>query len=138
MNLQAVLCYVVGDWAYFTTQALDQQQGEGWAKFPYEHNAGLPYEARPEKGEDWEIVAVAFSGLFDRPCDHHLNSPYTVEKINKGAIPWLSSNGWDTKEVVYVKAGTTLRGFIDLIYRGGGKVYVEYELYVEYEGDDQC
>jgi len=38
------LCYVDGPWAWFTTQGLDTQWGDGWGKAPYEHNAGDPDE----------------------------------------------------------------------------------------------
>lgn len=40
----AVLCYVDGPWAYFTTQPLAKQWGDDWNDAPYEHNAGEPYE----------------------------------------------------------------------------------------------
>lgn len=42
-NIEPRLCYVEGDWAYFTTQPLDKQWGDDWDDAPYEHNAGEPY-----------------------------------------------------------------------------------------------
>ena len=40
---EPVLCYVEGNWAYFTTKDLDKQWGDDWDDAPYEHNAGTPY-----------------------------------------------------------------------------------------------
>jgi hypothetical protein len=42
INPKAVLCYVEGSKAYFTTQALADQWGDDWDHVPYEHNAETP------------------------------------------------------------------------------------------------
>lgn len=49
------LCYVDKERdgatiAYFTTQPLAEAWGDDWDDAPYEHNAGTPYEWRPDTG----------------------------------------------------------------------------------------
>lgn len=43
LNPKAVLCYVDGNKAWFTTKPLAEQWGDDWDDAPYEHNAGQPY-----------------------------------------------------------------------------------------------
>ena len=109
--MQAVLCYVEDNWAYFTTRGLSKQWGDDWDDAPYEHNAGTPYEWNERWGAFgvpfYHIVKVAFDGPFERPCDPHLNSPYSVQRINSGAIAWLTTERWCDK-IVAIPAGTTL------------------------------
>jgi hypothetical protein len=121
---EPILCYVDECWAYFTTAPLDEQWGDDWNDAPYEHNAGTPYEREPYK-----ISKVAFDFEFygmERPCDSHLNSPYSVEQINAGAIAWLRTPSYFEKQVI-ISAGTTLSDFKRLIKEAGGKVYIEDE-----------
>ena len=106
------LCYVKDCWAYFTSAKLIDQSGDDWDDAPYEHNAGTPYE---DKGN--MIVKIAFDGQFDQPCDRHHNSPYSVERINKGAIAWLSN------EDISIVAGVGIEEFKKLIKKGGGNTY---------------
>ena len=89
------LCYVEGNFAYFTTQPLAKQWGDDWDDAPYEHNAGEPYlptvcykTTGPEKdpldwNDDgtpkWGIVKVAWDGPFSPPCENHINSPWSVQ-----------------------------------------------------------
>ena len=117
------LCYVEGSFAFFTTQDLDKQWGDDWNDAPYEHNAERPYEWAEymEKHgiEPYEIKRVAFDAEFDQPCSHTINSPYSVQQINAGAIPWLRS----TISKVSIPAGTTLPDFINLVNQAGGTVY---------------
>lgn len=124
------LCYVDGPWAYFTTQEDPSKQwGDDWDDAPYEHNAGSPYEPNKNvKGdylEDiplWEIKKVAFDGNLQTPADYSgLNSPYSVQQINKGAVAWLSDR-WGSSGVV-IQAGTSLEMFEELVKKSGGKVY---------------
>lgn len=119
------LCYVAGDWAYFTTQDVTEQWGDDWNDAPYEHNAGEPYGPWRD-GEAWEITRVAFDGPFERPCDGHFNSPYTVEQINAGAVAWLRTDRWHDVTVA-IPAGTTLDDFVLLVGSAGGRVYLPSE-----------
>jgi hypothetical protein len=43
MSAEHKLCYVKGNWAYFTSRPLSEQTGDDWNDAPYEHNAGTPY-----------------------------------------------------------------------------------------------
>lgn len=115
-----VLCYVDGHTAYFTTQALEKQWGDDWNDAPYEHNAGTPYGPHKE-GEHWLIEPVIFSGDFHTPDYAVMNSRYSVEDINKGAVAWLynAANG------IAIYAGTPLTKFRELVKRAGGKTYRE-------------
>lgn len=142
MTKEFKLCYVDGNFAYFTTQELSKQWGDDWNDVPYEHNAGTPYTPcwHRESGDDcqcdsckrdwnddgtpkWDIKKIAFEGPFEQPYDYHSNSPYSVEMINNGAIAWLRTEKW-VKESTTIKAGATLQEFIDAVNRSGGKVYL--------------
>ena len=124
-NENAVLCYVDGPWAFFTTQSLENQWGDDWNDAPYEHNAGEPYG--PCEGESWEIIRVAWEGPFITPDDGVLNSRYSVEAINRGDIAWLRPVLWCLKPGHPIHAGTTLREFIDNIISAEGMVYLPWE-----------
>jgi hypothetical protein len=96
---------------------------------PYEHNAGTPYAYSEQSERDrglgpWTITRVAFDGPFETPCDHHTNSPFSVEQINAGAVAWLRTARW-CKEPLVIPAGTTLSEFVRLIEKAGGTVYAE-------------
>lgn len=137
----AVLCYVSGNFAYFTTQDLDKQWGDDWDDAPYEHNAGSPYTPRvyhysDERGsvkdpsqwnEDgtpkWDVFKIAIDGDFDTPSSRYGNSPCSVDEINKGAAPWITFTNWSSKgERTYVPAGTTLKDFIEIAAKSGSEV----------------
>lgn len=122
---EPVLCYVREPWAYFTTQALDKQWGDDWNDAPYEHNAGHPYGPYGDEllNKAWEIVVVAYDGPFETPCEGQLNSRWSVEQINAGAVAWLRSHRYSSAPPVVIPAGTTLDEFRRLIVRGGGRVY---------------
>lgn len=125
MPADAVLCYVAGDFAFFTTQPLEKQWGDDWNDAPYECNAGEPY--RPHRAsEDWQIIRLAFIADLMRPCDEHWNSPWSVEQINAGAVAWLRPPSWNKAGEV-IPAETTLADFITRIIRSGGAVYVPME-----------
>lgn len=118
------LCYVKGGFAYFTTLTdVKDQWGDDWDNAPYEHNAGEPYHSDDQQPERYEIVKVAFDGPFDQPCTLHLNSPFSVEQINAGAVAWLRSPSYD-KDPVAIPAGATLDEFIRLVMSAGGTVYL--------------
>lgn len=126
------LCYVDGPWAWFTTAALVDQWGDDWNDAPYEHNAGTPYawheEQRRQDGSRvprYELLKVAWDGPLETPDAWHLNSPYSVEQINKGAVPWLVTARYTTGSAVSIPAGTSLPEFIRLVEEAGGIVYVQ-------------
>lgn len=137
-----VLCYIDAPWAYFTTQPLEDQWGDDWDDAPYEHNAGAPYDPpRPDLPAEeranlfphawlpdgtprWRIKRVAFDGDFITPSYEYLNSPWSVQRINRGEIAWLRPAPWSDHAVV-IYAGTTLSDFIGAVQRAGGRVYVE-------------
>lgn len=118
------LCYVDDGFAYFTTKPLTEQWGNDWDDAPYEHNAGTPYT-----DECMEIVKLAYSADMDTPRKGHLNSPFSVETINTGAVAWLRSSTW-SKVKVAIQAGATLEEFIDKIELVGGEVYLPSSWFV--------
>lgn len=123
-----VLCYVEGQWAYFTTRKLSDQWGDDWDDAPYEHNAGTPYDYgehdRKEGREPWRIIKVAWDGYFDEPSKGFQNSHWSVEQINAGAVAWLRKSQWLKGKPVVIPAGTPLDRFCELIREGGGTVYL--------------
>lgn len=141
-HYDAVLCYVRGSWAYFTTAPLSEQWGDDWNDAPYEHNAGAPYAASKSysrydhatkswiKGSDytdgvpnWEVIKIAYDANLQEPdeCGSG-NSPYSVQDINSGATPWLHDRYGGSG--VKVMAGTSLRDFIQIIEQFGGTIYL--------------
>ena len=128
------LCYIDKDnTAYFTTRELSEQRGDDWDDVPYEHNAGTPYEPHENIAEDWnedgtpkwEIYSLKFNGYdMETPCFLHNNSPYSVDKINAGAVAWLF--GWDNKERKHVSilAGASIEEFKQKVRQCGGKIYI--------------
>lgn len=129
--LDAQLCFVKENVAYFTTRSLDEQGGDDWGDIPYEHNAGAPYEAWRDD-EDWAIVRVAFDDygngthLVD-PSHGHMNSPFSVVMINRDKkVPWLVSlTGTDTK----LYAGTTLLEFTETLTSLGLEVHLPLSVF---------
>lgn len=132
----AVLCYVSGGAAYFTTQELSKQWGDDWNDAPYEHNAGAPYAWLPTKWNrstntivdndepPWEIIEVHWSGPFETPNEHFINSPYSVKDINTGRVAWLGSPSWG-HHGVDIYAGTPMPEFIRLVKSVGGRIWLE-------------
>lgn len=122
-----ILCYISEPWAYFTTQDLKDQWGDDWDDAPYEHNAGTPYEHRNEDSTPkWKIIKVAYDGDFETPRDCHTNSPYSVKRINAGAIPWLVTSRWTSKPIITIPAGTPLDQFLELVSKAGGTVFTPH------------
>lgn len=74
----------------------------------------------------WELIKVAYDGDFETPCDNHANSPYSVERINAGAIPWLVTSSWTGKPIITIPAGTPLDQFIELVRKAGGTVFTPH------------
>lgn len=125
MNAQAQLCYVELPFVWFTTN-FDQQQGDDWNDAPYEYNAEQPYQPDPTRGQDWELFRIA---IFANPYKHQLlppkgayfNSPWSVEDINKGCVPWLRLTNleWDSPTIEVIMAGMTYADFKYFAYRRG-------------------
>jgi hypothetical protein len=131
-----VLCYVSGSAAYFTTQSLDEAWGDDWNDAPYEHNSGEPYEWRPtvryagstepipNPQPEWFIVTVYWYGPFETPDYPHSNSPWSVDRINRGDLPWLRDlYGKPPRPSIW--AGTTLDDFKAAIWAAGGRIWTE-------------
>ena len=79
--MELKLCYLEHNIMYFTSD-IENQWGDDWNDRPYEHNAGPPYE------DGRTIKKIKFRGHYTMPCDFYLNSPYSVQDINNGAVPW--------------------------------------------------
>lgn len=126
LPMDAVLCYVRGSFAYFTTAPLDLQLGDDWDDAPYEHNAGRPYPDHRENGQTVKhtVEEIAWEGCWLPPCEGVLNSRYSVEGINGGAVPWLRAEPWGEKDAPHIPAGTTLRRFIEIMQQYGGRVWL--------------
>ena len=94
------LCYVDGHIMWFTDNFADQW-GDDWDDKPYEHNADPPYEYSEELPDEFNkhrgrfVMACWFDPDYEvgLPCDKFLNSPYSVEDINAGAVAWLFKRG---------------------------------------------
>lgn len=124
------LCYVSGAWAYFTDQ-FEHQWGDDWNDAPYEHNAGDPYPDYSYvdgKKIPCKIMKLAFDGPLDTPSDlASWNSPYSVQDINGGRVPWLVSDRYSSGPAVVIPAGTDLKRFCELVKKAGGDVYLNDE-----------
>lgn len=125
------LCYIDGRYvAWFTSIPLDIQWGDDWNDAPYEHNAGEPYDTHKEDKEyvPHHLVKVVFEGPFETPQDNHVNSPWSVERINAKHVPWLTPVRWKESGGEPIFAGTSLLSFIKEIERAGGTVYLPRDL----------
>lgn len=140
-----VLCYVDGPWAWFTTCPLERQWGDDWNDAPYEHNAGEPYEWRPYLAEprpdgrepiaEYRLMRLAWHGPLSTPeerrCDIEpgsMNSPWSVQAINRGETAWLAPSSWDRPaEPIVILAGVSLVEFTKLAVRAGCTVYAPME-----------
>lgn len=120
------LCYVDLPWCYFTTQELSNQWGDDWNDAPYEHNAGVPYTWLDEKTPKYDVMIVAIDSDLEAPCEYHFNSPYSVEMINNGVVPWLKSPSY-SNEKIEIMAGTSFDDFVRWVKSVRGKVYVKME-----------
>jgi hypothetical protein len=138
----AALCYVYESTrgrrlAYFTTQELEKQWGDDWNDAPYDCNAGSPYtwDARrytkqldgnyawePNEVPSWKIFVVEFTGPFETPAGVAFNTPYSVEMVNDGKIPWLWTETVEPEIPVVIPAGTTFSVFRKLVRRARGMV----------------
>ena len=122
--MKPVLCYVDGNWAYFTTQSLDEQWGDDWDDVPYEHNAEPPYGPWNDV-DTWEIIKIAWEGPFESPCANTTNSPWSVKDINSKKVAWLIPI-YKNQNCRPIHAGVSLDEFCQLITKAGGEVYFRY------------
>ena len=137
-----VLCYVDDPWAYFTSQPLEKQWGDDWGDAPYEHNSGPPYTWRttirkevggkipwtdvPNPEPAWKIVKIAFEAHnLEDPSAWTSNSGYSVQQINLGRAPWLSTYKFALSDVpqMNIYAGCTLTEFAEKIREARGIIY---------------
>ena len=115
MSKQYKLCYVDENILYFTDNFANQW-GDDWDDAPYEYNASEPYERKyyTEYDDEWcvkngkgNIRKIAFDrydGYYiKQPKDGFCNSPYSVEAVNKKAVPWLYN-----EEAAALFAGATM------------------------------
>ncbi len=133
------LCYVSYNRAYFTTKEdVRDQWGDDWNDAPYEHNAGSPYTYNdkawdketlkfvPNTEPRWANDFVFFSGDFEEPDD--FGQSMSVQFINSGKIPWITSGRWDSERDMAIFAGTTYPEFVREIQNNGGHVYKRLEV----------
>lgn len=124
---EPVLCYVEDTFAYFTNCPLEHQWGDDWNDAPYEYNAGTPYDWSPYQLEKYgvphyEISIMGFMGDFIMPKADYLNSPYSVETINRGDVAWLRPK---LEGAAPIFAGCALSDFKRLILLAGGTYFYE-------------
>lgn len=125
---------------YFTElDDVTKQWGDDWDDAPYEHNAGTPYENdydQPEQGvkngmgiyPKIDIYKVVVDGGHNimTPRTNQLNSPYSVEDINKGVVPWLTIKDKNNKSI-FVKAGSTLKETLEALGKSGDYIDIFFE-----------
>ncbi len=132
MNPELKLCYIDDAWAYFTTLPLSDQIGDDWNDAPYEHNAGDPYEwgkYDEEKGHaPWQIFKIAYySPALETPAQMCAsNSPYSVDRINEGIVPWLTSYS-RSGPTIKIMAGASVFEFTEKVLASGGMVYWPFD-----------
>lgn len=107
-------------YAYFTPLPVNNQWGDDWDDIPYECNAGCPYDHGDNISEKIEIIQIPFylrKDYFDPivkfPSDYGYNSPFSVENINLGAVPWIFIKSKTDHDVI--NSGITPLDFCNLI-----------------------
>lgn len=107
-------------YAYFTPINLREQWGDDWNDIPYEHNAGRPYDSDNDNNKI-TIILIPFYLNRDYmypevkfPEDYGgSNSPFSVENINLGAVPWIFIKGKEDSDVI--QAGVSPFNFCKII-----------------------
>lgn len=136
LNTKFELCYVTGNKAFFTND-FEHCWGDDFDDIPYEHNAGEPYDNWSELIEDNEDMfkrkyiqhPIQLKTLYYEfpyewvklPCDDYLNSPYSVEMINRGDIAWIRGENFN------IPAKTTYENFIKIVEENDGIIYLPRE-----------
>ena len=90
--------------------------GDDWDDSPYEHNAGEPYG---------EYIKVVIQGEFMTPNYGNINSRYSVESINKGAIPWLRSF---YNVNYFLLANARIKDIANFVYNIDGTLFTEHNI----------
>lgn len=121
------LCYVDGEWAYFSTGRPGDVWGDDWNDAPHDCNAGTPYAERApgltKVAYDGDLRIVgegAFGGyVYERW------GWLSAEQINQGQAPWLVrlAYGDPVTHDLEISAGATLEEFRALVVLAGGCVY---------------
>lgn len=112
------LVYAAEGWAFFTTARVDEVYGDDWDDAPYEHNAGDPYLDR------WPIWIVAVETALALPDSGLRNSPWSVEDINAGKVPWFRPDPFASGiQGVSIYAGCSYAAFVELVGAAGGRIY---------------
>jgi len=109
------LCYIYKGKAYFTYHDITEVCGDDWDDIPYEYNAEPPYSRYISSTLYFEVDMY-------EPYERFVNSPYSVEMINAGQVPWLVSISNDNK---IIPAGISKEYFVEAIRKWGGKLWVE-------------
>ena len=119
-----------GDYVLYFTSRFETQWGDDWNDSPYEHNAGLPYDTDYKETDKYgknikHEIAFLFLKVYDDPSiwpklpldySSNGNSPFSVEDINHGAVPWLFMSKTEedgTRSYHALNAGDTLETVID-------------------------
>ena len=126
---------------YFSERHAKDNWGDDWNDAPYEHNAGTPYNEDydgPELGVEngrgiynpIDIKEIEFKideNIYDikRPCSNTINSSYSVEDINNGAIAWLYIKPHNDKSPIAINADCTLTEFIRIIESLNGTIEIK-------------
>ena len=112
------LCYIEGNFAYFTSLSLEEQTGPGWAKGAYETNADEPTNLE-------DIIIVSFRHPEYSVPGSYGRAVVSVDNINKQNVAWLSSDfAGDLKPI---HAGTTLEEFVKQIIETDGEIFATLE-----------
>lgn len=115
--LNSKLCFVspYDGRLVFTSSDVGEVWGDDWDDAPYEHNCGDPYNNKDCTYKLYTLylyIPVNPNKYADTieiltPMNGYLNSPYSVEDINKKKVPWIRINR-GCEEVVSIFAGETL------------------------------
>jgi hypothetical protein len=113
------LCYIDSGIAYFSNN--ENQWGDDWGDSPYEHNAGTPY-----KEDGYELYKIGFvSNIYEEPyVVFNGYSGFTVEKINKKFVPWLTPSNIDYEPIF---AGVSIKEFKNMIEKSNGEISLPFE-----------
>lgn len=133
------LCYVeeIDDTsgnAWFTTDMVNQT-GDDWNDAPYQHNAGSPYDFHRTWGlnsdltltpprwpaQPYLLIQVRWEGVaFRTAAFEGFNG--SVDDINQGRLYWLYYGAYREDIWSAVRAGTSLRDFMNLVVKLKGRI----------------
>ena len=102
-------------------RGLDPETGEPWVTGEMCRCVSCVRDWNDDGTPKWEISKVAWDGPLDPPGAFTINSGYSVDTINAGAIAWLFSAG--LPQPVAIHAWVTVAEFTALVRKAGGNVY---------------